>query len=44
MNSYPAVFIADGYQHYDDRPNAQDVVDYFLNDVPEGRMARRIWA
>ena len=35
MNSYPAVFIADGYRYCEDRPNAQDVVDYFLNDIPE---------
>ena len=28
MDSYPAVFIAD-------RPNTQDIVDYFLNEIPE---------
>jgi len=35
MNSYPPIFIADRYRYCDDRPNAQHLVDYFLNDIPD---------
>ena len=34
LNSYPPIFIADRYRHYPDRPNAQHIVDYFLNEIP----------
>ncbi len=34
MSSYPAVYVADCYRHFDGRPNAQHVVDYFLNEIP----------
>jgi ankyrin repeat protein len=34
MNSYPPIFIADCHRYYDDRPNAQHLVDYFLNEIP----------
>lgn len=35
MNTYPPVFIADNYRNWPDRPNAQHIVDYFLNEIPE---------
>lgn len=35
MNSYPPVFVANAYQSFRNRPNAQHVVDYFLNEIPE---------
>lgn len=35
MNTYPPVFIADNYRHWSDRPNAQHIVDYFLNEIPD---------
>jgi ankyrin repeat protein len=34
MNSYPAVYVADCHRYFRDRPNAQHVVDYFLNEIP----------
>ncbi len=34
MNTYPPVFVADKYRHFKDRPNAQHLVDYFLNEIP----------
>lgn len=34
MNTYPPIFIADNYRHWPERPNAQHVVDYFLNEIP----------
>jgi len=34
VNGYPALFIADRYRHYPDRPNTQHIVDYFLNEIP----------
>ncbi len=30
MNTYPPIFIADN-----DRPNSQEIVDYFLNEIPD---------
>ena len=35
MNTYPPIFIADNYRHWPERPNAQHIVDYFLNEIPE---------
>ena len=35
MNSYPPIFIADNYRHWPERPNAQHIVDYFLNEIPD---------
>lgn len=35
MNTYPAVFIADNYRHWPERPNAQHIVDYFLKEIPD---------
>jgi ankyrin repeat protein len=34
MNTYPAIFVADNYRHWPERPNAQHIVDYFLNEIP----------
>ena len=34
MNSYPPIFVADCYRHHPERPNAQHIVDYFLNEIP----------
>jgi ankyrin repeat protein len=35
MCTYPAVFVADCFRYHRDRPSAQHVVDYFLNEIPE---------
>ena len=35
MNTYPPVFIADNYRNWPERPNAQHIVDYFLNEIPD---------
>ncbi len=35
MNTYPPIFIADNHRHHADRPNAQHIVDYFLNEIPD---------
>jgi ankyrin repeat protein len=35
MNSYPPVFVANAWRCFKGRPNAQHVVDYFLNEIPE---------
>ena len=34
MNSYPPIFVADSYRCYQNRPKAQPIVDYFLNEIP----------
>lgn len=34
-NSYPPVFVAAQYAYHSDRPNAQNVVDYFLKEIPQ---------
>ncbi len=35
MNSYPAVFVANSWRDFKNRPNAEQVVDYFVNEIPE---------
>ncbi|MEM7475045.1 MAG: ankyrin repeat domain-containing protein [Planctomycetota bacterium] len=35
MNTYPPIFIADHCRHFADRSNAQHIVDYFLNEIPD---------
>jgi ankyrin repeat protein len=35
MCTYPAVFVADCFRYHSDRPNAQQIVDYFLNEIPD---------
>ncbi len=35
FNSYPAVFIANQFRFFPDRPNAQAIVDYFLHEIPD---------
>lgn len=34
-HSYPAVFIANQYQYFPDRPNGKAIVDYFLDEIPD---------
>ena len=35
FNSYPPIFVADHNRYSPDRPDAQHVVDYFLNEIPD---------
>jgi ankyrin repeat protein len=35
MNSYPPVYVANCWQSFKSWPNAQQVVDYFLQEIPE---------
>lgn len=35
MNTYPPIFIADNFRNWSDRPNAEHIIEYFLNEIPE---------
>ncbi|MCR9291848.1 MAG: NAD(P)H-hydrate dehydratase [bacterium] len=34
-SSYPAIFVAAQCRYFSDRPNAEPIIDYFLNEIPD---------